>query len=537
MNRLLFRPSLALLAVALFCLAVAVGLTAVSLAQPWLGLTLQSSGEGDAAFVQLAEAAPHALPPIPAEVRVLQLSAGADSLTLLPTDLIEEPDFFDTYPQMDDFFARQSQLARMLRAGAVTLRWQSGDQAPQDSVLTPQPRPLASTGTAYWYQLLVGFAALLIATWVFVLRPGYWGTRLFLGTGISFVLFTAPAALYSSRELALPGELFRLLSSLNHFGANAFGCALAGLFLMYPRPLVRARTLWWLPLVFGVWWVLDATHLAPDQDWGSRMPVMAQMLLAILMGVLQWRATRGKPVERAALLWFALSSLASCSMFILLVYVPNVLGVFAPLPQAYAFGLFLVMYLGIALGLSKYRLFDLGDWAYRVILWLAGIATVMAMDAVLLATGLGPSASLGTTVLLVGALYFPFRQWLLTRLLRRRGERLESLLPEITRITFLAGASEQQSAWSALLRRLFDPLELHTAAPDAALPRWRPAHRARPARQHRRAPLEDDPPAARHTHRRCGARCHEGFAHLHRRPGRAAGGPVRRPGGLECRGL
>jgi signal transduction histidine kinase len=471
MNRLLFRPSLALLAVAAFCLVVAAALTAVSLAQPWLGLHLQISGEGEAAYVQLAEAAPHALPPMPPQVRVLQLSAGADNLALLPTDLIEEPDFFDTYPLMEDFFARQSQLARMLRANTVTVLWQSGDQAPQSSALTPHHRPLSSTGTAYWYQLLVGFAALLIATWVFVLRPDYWGTRLFLLTGISFVLFTAPAALYSSRELALPGELFRFLSSLNHFGANAFGCALAGLFLMYPRPLVRARTLIWLPLAFGLWFVLDAAHLAPDQDWGSRMPIMAQTLMAIAMGVLQWRATRGKPVERAALLWFALSSLVSCSLFVLLVYVPNVFGLFAPLPQAYAFGLFLVMYLGIALGLSKYRLFDLGDWAYRVILWLAGIAAVMAMDAALLAAGLGPSTSLGTTVLLVGALYFPFRQWLLQRLLRRRGAHLESLLPEITRITFLASAAEQQSAWGALLQRLFDPLELTPAALGAAMPR------------------------------------------------------------------
>ena len=470
MNRLLFRPSLALLAMALGCLLVAAAVTALSLSQPWLGLHLQSSGEGDAAFVQLAEAAPNAVPPIPPSVRVLQLSGGTDRLTLQSTDLIEEPDFFDIYAQMDDFFARQSQLSQMLRSATVSVLWQSGEQAPQTSVITPQARPWSSLGTPYWYQLLVGSAALLIATWVFVLRPHYWGTRLFLLTGLSFVLFTAPAALYSSRELALPGALFRWLSSLNHLGANAFGCALAGLFLMYPRPLVRPRTLLWLPVLFGCWFVWDATHLAPDQDWGSRLPIMAQMLMAIVMGVLQWRATRGKPVERASLLWFALSSLVSCSLFVLLEYVPSFFGWFAPLPQAYAFGLFLVMYLGIALGLSKYRLFDLGEWAYRVILWLAGIAAVMAMDAALLTAGLGPSLSLGSTVLLVGALYFPFRQWLMQRLLRRRGARLESLLPEITRIAFLAGPVEQQAAWSALLQRLFDPLELSPAPAGTAAP-------------------------------------------------------------------
>jgi signal transduction histidine kinase len=464
MNRLLVRPSLALLCAASVCLLVALVVTWASLAQPWLGLALQSVGEGEAAVVQLASDAPLATPPIPKDVQVMQLAAGTQSLAPKPSDLIEEPDFFDTYAEMDTFFARQSQLTQILSADAVIVIWQGADQQPQTSIVKPRHRPLGSLETPYWYQLFVGFAALLIATWVFVLRPGQWGTRLFLYTGISFVLFTLPAALYSTRELALPGGLFRALSSLNHFGANAFGCALVGLFLMYPRPLVKPRTLLWLPLIFGSWFVLDAMHSAPNQDWGSRMPIMAQMLLAIAMGIVQWRATRGKPVERATLLWFALSSLVSCSLAVLLVYMPSVLGWFAPLPQAYAFGLFLVMYLGIALGLSKYRLFDLGEWAYRLILWLGGIAAVMGMDAALLTIGLGPSLSLGTTVLVVGALYFPFRQWLLQRLLRRHSARLDSLLPEITRITFLAGAPEQQAAWSALLQRLFDPLELSVAA-------------------------------------------------------------------------
>jgi signal transduction histidine kinase len=440
----------------------------VSLSPPWLGLELQVVGEGDAAIVQQTTGALPSTPPIPVGARVLQISGDMQSLDLKPTDLIEEPDFLDTYAAMDDFFARQDLLARILRAGEVTVIWQTAEQPPQASTIKPQHRPLASLGTPYWYQLIVGFAALLIATWVYVLRSDQWGTRLFLFTGMSFVLFTVPAALYSSRELALPGALFRTLSSLNHLGANAFGCALVGLFLMYPRPLVKPRTLLWLPLVFGIWFVLDATHSAPDQDWGSRAPIMAQMLLAIVMGLVQWRATRGKPVERASLLWFALSSLVSCSLAVLLVYMPSILGWFTPLPQAYAFGLFLVMYLGIALGLSKYRLFDLGEWAYRLILWLGGIAAVMAMDAALLTVGLGPSLSLGTTVLLVGALYFPFRQWLLQWLLRRHSARLDSLLPEITRITFLAGAPEQQLAWSALLQRLFDPLELSVAEPAHA---------------------------------------------------------------------
>ena len=192
------------------------------------------------------------------------------------------------------------------------------------------------------------------------------------------------AAIYSSRELALPGDLFRVLSSVNHAGALSFGCALGGLFLMYPKPFVRPRTLLWIPAVFGAWLVADVMRWAPDQNWGSRLPVLLQLLLAIAFGLLQWRRSRHQPLDRAALRWFALSSLVGCSLFVLTVYAPAMLGWFAPLPQAYAFGFFLFMYAGIALGLRRYRLFDLDEWAYRVLVWLAGAIAVVVMDATLL---------------------------------------------------------------------------------------------------------------------------------------------------------
>jgi signal transduction histidine kinase len=453
------KPALAVLWLGVA--SVLAGLLAcwILLQQPWLGIGMRVSDAGDAILVSRINPALATAPPVGAQVLGLVSATGA-SIDLRATDLIEEPDFFDTYAQMADFFARQSALSALLHAGPVTLLWRDPLGAERQTLITPQARPLSDLPAMFWFQLCVGFSALLTAAWVFVLRPDYWGARLFALTGLAFPMFTTAAAIYSSRELALPGDLFRALSSLNHAGANFFGCALAGLFLMYPRPLVRARTLLWFPAAFGLWWLADALRWAPDQNWGSRLPIMAQLLMAIGFGLLQWRSSRRSPLDRAALRWFALSSLVGCSLFILTVYMPSMLGRFAPLPQGYAFGFFLLMYAGIALGLRKYRLFDLDEWAYRVWLWLVGVLAVVAMDAALLYVGMDQTLSLGATLLLCGGLYFPFRQWLWQRLLARQEPQIELLLPEISRIAFIASPDAQEAAWSALLRKLFDPLEM-----------------------------------------------------------------------------
>lgn len=428
------------------------------LLEPGLGVRLQASSSGDAVVVVQADTSQSGLPTQGAQLLRL-MSATGSSMTLQASDLIEEPDFFDTYEAMDDFFARQSALSALLHEGAVTLIWRDVQGVEHQSVVVPQKRTLRSLPVTFWFQLTVGFSALLIAAWVVVLRPAHWGVRMFGLTGLAFPVFTTAAAIYSSRALALPGPEFRLLSSLNHAGANGFGCALVGLFLMYPSPLVRPRVLLWLVAVFGAWWLMDALHWAPDQNWGSRLPVMAQMVIALVCGWVQWRRSRNHPLDRAALRWFALSSLVSCSLFILLVYVPSMVGWFEPLPQAYAFGFFLLMYLGIALGLGKYRLFDLDEWAYRVWLWLMGVLAVVGMDAALLYAGVQQTWSLGVTLLLCGGVYFPFRQWLWQRLLARDTPKIETLLPQLSHIAFLPSGAAQQAAWSALLSELFEPLE------------------------------------------------------------------------------
>jgi len=450
-------PGHTLLVVALINLAAWAIVLHHATSQPWLGLSLVTHGEE-----VRVESARGPATGIPAGAILLTLTGvdGGGPISPRADDLLEEPDVFASYGEMDAFFARQAELAALL-AGPVRIDWRNAEGATGVLVATPVARPLASLPPVFWFQLFAGAAGCLIACWVWVLRPRDWGARMFAGTGVMFPVFTLPAAVYGTRELALPAPDFFLLSTLNHFGAFLFGAALIGIFLSYPRQLVAPRHLLWAPALAMLVWLADSLRLAPDPDWGHRLPIMAEMLLAMALAMVQWRKSRRAPIDRAALRWFMLSTLVGCGLFVFLMVGGGVLGWIPPLAQGYAFGFFLIMYVGLALGLRRHRLFELDEWAWRVLLWVGGALAVFAFDAALiLALRLDPAASLGLALLACGWLYFPARQWLWQRIGGRATASMHEITPDLVDIAFTASRREREARWEALLRRLYQPLEI-----------------------------------------------------------------------------
>lgn len=437
--------------------ALTFGAVSLAVAPPYLGVRFAASATGDEVVVQRAPAGAR----MPEGALVSFVKGGdGEPFALRAADVIEDPDQLPDYPEMDEFFARQARLYGILRTGEVKLGWKTDDGEEGVSTLRTGTRPVGDLPAVFWFQLAVGFAGLAISVWVFVLRPHEAGARCFALTGLAFPLSTTSAAIYSARELALPEEVFRLLSLTNHFGATAFGMALVALFTVYPQRLVPTRWLVVLPAVFVPWFFADALRLAPDLDWGVRIPLLIELGLAMGFAAWQWRASGREPLARAALRWFVLATLVGCSLFILFVPLYSTLGLLPPLSQGYAFGFFLIMYLGIALGLRRYRLFDIDRWAFRIALWIAGASAVIALDVALVFLGLQQMVSLGVAVLVAGWLYFPVRQWLWQRIVGRHEVQLEALLPQLSAFAFLPDASRRERHWDEVLRRVFAPLDI-----------------------------------------------------------------------------
>jgi signal transduction histidine kinase len=454
-------PGARLLIAVAICLTSALLCTWLVRQPQWLGLTFEHTTAG--ATLRLTAVADEGPATAQSGDSLLTIAAsGPAPIMLEARDLIEEPDFLDTWDEEDSFYARQSAISEILAAPSVTLTLRDKLNSVRTVVVTPRERPLSSLPLVFWLQLLFGAAGLIIGTWVWALRPDEWGPRAYALTGACFLIFAHAAAVYSAREIALPGPLFRTLSGINHFGAIHFGAALCALFLVYPLKLTSSK----VPVLVGAaafaWWLACVTRVMPDQNWGSRFPVMLTMLGALVIAVVQWRRTRGDPAGRAVLRWFAVSVLAGCGAFVGLIAVASSIGGLPPIPQGYAFGFFVLMYGGLAIGLRQYRLFDLDQWAYRILFWGVAVGAFLALDLALLGTANAGAARTITLATAMALGTFPLRRWVWTKLFDRKQISSEELFEKALHVTYSVSDSERDTRWRALLVELFSPL--HSAA-------------------------------------------------------------------------
>jgi signal transduction histidine kinase len=427
--------------------------------QPWMGVAPEAVAAEPG---QPAGLRAMGLLPAGSELLGLQGRSGP-VLPLAGDDLMEEPDLHPTYEAWGAFYARQDALAAALAGGEVTLTFQAGGAQERRVVPVAPARPLSSLPVVFWFQLLVGVFGALIGLWAWGLRPDDPAARCLALTGVALLLAAGPAAVYGTRELALPADLFRALSTLNHLGTVTFGIGLVGIFLFHPQRLAGARVFWALAILWGLWGFADFAWWLPGPDWAMRLIVVTELLAAIGLGVWQWRRARGRPLERAALRWVLLSFLVGCGAFVVLMMGTTLLGWLPPLSQGYAFGFFLVMYVGLALGVRRYRLFDLDRWSLRVLMWVFGLLGIVLVDAALVMAHVNGTLSLAASILLCAAVYFPLRQWLWGRLSARTEPDFDEFAGRIVALA-LAPPAQRAALWQGFLGGLYAPLRIEPVA-------------------------------------------------------------------------
>ena len=250
---------------AMLSLLTAVGLAltaiAVSLAteQPTLGMALSAQRGARDALIEVVRPSQRSGAPD----RLVSVGDGRGSIVELHAgDLVAEPDTLETYAAMEAFFARQTEIFSILQQPRVHIQTQDGDGKVSQTEMSLSPhRPLHDLPTIFWGQIFVGFSSFLIGAWVWCLRREDIVTKLFALTGVSIMASAYSAAIYSTRELAIDGGLFRVLSAINHAGALAFGVLMIALLLSYPRQLVTPRWLALPVILFGAWWLADTMWL------------------------------------------------------------------------------------------------------------------------------------------------------------------------------------------------------------------------------------------------------------------------------------
>lgn len=452
--------------IALVCVAML-----LSARQPWLGLNLSPQPEYGSAWIESVDpAGPAADIPAPAALLSLAGSNG-DRIDLLPVDLIEDPDRLATYAEVRDFLDRQSRLSAMLEAKTVDAEIHGTDGEGRTTRLQLHfHRPLSDLPLVFWVQAGTGLASFLIGIWVWSLRRGDPGTRLFAVAGAGLMLSALAAAVYSTRELAMDGALLRVLSGINHASALVFGAAMIGLFLSYPRRLVEPRWLAAPAVILGLWLIADLFELPSGPPVGIHLPVTLAMIAILVCTGLQYWLARGDASARAALGWFALAVAVGAGAFVITIVAPNVLGVAPTISQGYAFPLFLLIYAGLALGVARYRLFELDDWAFRILFYLFGAVLLILLDAALIyAVAVERAPAFGLSLLIVAFIYLPLRTLLAQRFSRRRLVSRGNLFRQVVDVALAPPGADRAQLWRQLVQDVFDPLGTEVTAQVAAV--------------------------------------------------------------------
>jgi len=449
-------PGRLLLVAVLYALATGVVVTLLATERPWLGLRLAFDREWDAVVVRQAEG-PGAV--IPVGTALVEIAAEGKSMRLMARDFIPETDgVLPTYADYTDFLRRQDELAQIQASPTVTFTDIDG----RAWTVTPAAtRPIASLPAEFSVQVAVGVIAWLISAGVWVFRRGETSACYLLLSGWSTLVFAPLPAVYSTRELALPGGLFRWLSDLNFMGGCLFAGTMVALLTCYPRRIGPR----WLGLaavlVQVVWFAAQQVGLFESMIFARRFLVMVALAATFLLAGLQWRNTRRDPIGRAALRWFLLSWLVGTGIFALLILLPQMFGIDTSAVQGYAFLLFVLVYVGLAFGILRFRLFGLDEWWVRIVTWLGALVLLVVLDLLfLLRLHLSSSVSLSLSLLICGLLWLPLRGFLSSRLLARHERNRQSVFKAVVDVALAPHEADQAARWRQCLQDVFDPLRI-----------------------------------------------------------------------------
>lgn len=174
--------------------------------------------------------------------------------------------------------------------------------------------------------------------------------------------------------------------------------------------------------VFQLWW-----STRPGSNCRAALPSTPFMLIALMVAAslvsLFWVYPR--PLARfpvPALKWCVLAIFLGSVLLMGLVIIPPAFGQPPLVPLLVGFAAYLILYLGIAAGLVRCRLFDIERWWFKTWLWFAGGLMVLVLDAALImGAGLTSTYALTLSLAIAGWVYFPLRQWLWDRFGQRNG--------------------------------------------------------------------------------------------------------------------
>ncbi|MES2632191.1 MAG: ATP-binding protein [Pseudomonadota bacterium] len=411
-----------------------------------------------------------------AEERIVALrtiGTPAQELRLDSLVAVEAPSMLSRQEDLDRFFTLQHQawelLEGALERGEAAVEVQKADgQWMQRPV---RERAWTELGWLYWVPLLCGVIPFVVGVGVGIYRSGSAGARFLALASVMALLSLAEVAVVAGRLWLLPpwfaeaGQVFVRCTSLT--AAWAF-CMMM---LHYPSPLARAAMWTRASGVFlVVLLVLNIAQWPDSQALRYKLWLVVSSAALIALAVTQGFSRRRDPVHRAAARWLGASAVVSFSIVMYAFLVSFVYGA-QGISTSYRWVSVPLLYIGLVMSVGRANLFELERWWVPLVLWYLGGTLVVLSDLALVALlRVDAGAAIALTLLVIGWLYFPARQWLLGRLRSSARPQLVAYVPDLIGAVNagLQGELAAAQAWRALLERVFAPQGMVRVALEGA---------------------------------------------------------------------
>lgn len=335
-----------------------------------------------------------------------------------------------------------------------------------------QWRPLTMISGYMRSELLTGLIAYMISAWVWSLKPTHPSACLFAASGLMTLIFCF-AATASQVAIPISESTFWFFAYLNMAGASGFGIVMICLFLIYPSRLPAWRSLIGATVLgFGGWTL--ASMFGPFKDYSNvQLITLCEMILIIVAVIWQVWAARHDPRQRAIAVWLGVATILGSGGFIFTVAAPSAIGFSALIPAPYAFAFFLLIYFGLAVGLMRYRLFDLGVWAYRLGFYVSAAVLMIVIDIALVSfLSFDSAEAIGISLLITALVYLPLRDFIWRKFVAGQSQTDMQVFSRVLDAALEANSKRRAENWQTLLKNHFHALEVtpvETSAHDVEI--------------------------------------------------------------------
>lgn len=426
----------------------------------WIGLTLQPNSNGYG--IQIVKIHSKKLQESlnPGDIIVALRNTHIGTVAVDSETIRARPSIYSrgSIKRYDDFLENEERLYNLLKSHTVELVLINGKHVTVDV----EQRPFFSIPFNFWFQLLCAISALVIGYQVFTKRRIATVTLHYIAAIVGYYIMACSWAIVMNRPLAISGDLYRYLDVLSHFGIGLIITGMLSLVWVYPRKLEPT----WVPIAiytgYLFFWLIDTLHLMDSLAFAFYSPLFFSFALATTFAVMQWKATEKLPADRTVLKWIFFFIYTASSFIMFFVFIPRTLGSFTLVSPNVEYLLAIFIFIGLGLAITRDRMVNLEFW--WSIMWGGYFAiTIIALVYFILITTVELDHTMAFAIaLFFGAItFYPFRQWVKSRVKTAPQNELDKFLPTLVDILFTARTNLSLSQqWESILSRIFNPITL-----------------------------------------------------------------------------